>query len=125
MSAFSVARFTETDCTPSSRPTTFSIRAVHEAHVMPSTGKVTRRAVEVSAMPYPAPTTAFVTSSREARRSSNCTFSRSVARFTLARDTPGILPTTFSIRAEHEAHVIPVTVSSCCFIASPSKPRCS
>src|SRR3990170_4852987 len=33
----------------------------------------------------------------------------SVARFTLASSTPSTLPSTFSTRRTHEAHVMPVT----------------
>ncbi len=64
------------------------------------------------AAPYPAAFTAPHNSSTDTDSGSKSTLARSVAKFTVADETPSTSFSARSIRAAHDAHVIPCSSSS-------------
>ena len=66
----------------------------------------------VSITPYPARSTAALSSSQFVAVGRYATLACSLARFTLASSTPGVLRSARSIRLAQEAQVIPVTGNS-------------
>ena len=132
--AFSVARLTLALATPGTFASAFSTRRTQEAQVIPSIGKIASP-VEASGVGaeaasragagaggggattwavYPAFLIAPSICSDVTWAGSKVTDAFSVARLTLAADTPSSLVRAFSTRRTQEAQVMPSTSRSIC-----------
>jgi hypothetical protein len=109
--ALAPARLTPISSTPAILPTIFSIRLEHEAQCMPSIARsiVAAPSSSGASSSKPRACTRVRSCSNEIRVSANLSSMVSAARLTSARSTPSILPSTRSMRLEHEAQCIPLT----------------
>jgi len=107
ITAFSVAKLTDTFDTPSSFPIAFSTRRAQAAQVMPPIGIVILVSAGFSSTSYPIFTTASFIADSCKLLSSYSTNNFSLARFTDACRIPGSVLTFFSIRWAQTAQVMP------------------
>ena len=107
----SAARLTCMARTPSRPETTFSMRAEHEAQVIPLMARSRVNSLFGISSSNPRPATCPPISSRESFASSHSTSMVSAAKLTTTALIPSWAESTLSMRAEHDAQVIPLTAS--------------